>query len=108
MQEAHRSIEPLKRLLRKHAIIWIMIKPEPLEDSSEPSKLFLESKIFFSTLEYGTIPITATDVFLPLVQQLQEEWDAVYGSAEQHLDYRVVMSSLIKYPSLLSNSAMVS
>ena len=85
-----------------------MVKPEPLESSPEPSKPILESKIFFSTLEYGTIPITATDIFLPLVQQLQEEWDAVYGSAEQHLDDRVVISFLFKYPSLPSNSAVLS
>lgn len=95
-EEANRLTKPLEKLQKAHALVWIMIKPEQSEDGLKSSRTTLESKNFFSTLEYGAVPKTATDLFLPLIQQLQEEWNAVYGAAEQHLDDRARITSLIE------------
>ncbi len=65
-----------------------MIKPK--FSRAEPhGRMFLVSKTFFSTLEYAAVPNAATDLFLPLVQQFQEEWDDIYKNMEQHLMYTV-------------------
>lgn len=59
-----------------------MVKAEP-----EPGvgRSLLETKTVFSTLEYAAVPNAATDLFVPLVQQLQEEWNDVYKAADQRL-----------------------
>lgn len=77
------SFEYLKKL---HAIVWIMVK-------SDFSKTKLESKTFFSTLEFAAVPNTPTDLFVPLVQQLLGEWNLVYNAADQHLSSMVLMST---------------
>ena len=53
----------------------------------------LESKTFFSTLEFAAVPDTPTDLFVPLVQQLWDEWKDAYNAADQHLNLMVLMSS---------------
>jgi len=70
-----------------------MVKPEPSMAGPETSGPILKSKTFFSTLEYAAVPHVATDLFIPLIRQLQEEWDVVCGAAEQHLYYMVGQAS---------------
>jgi hypothetical protein len=79
-------IEPLGNLKRKHAIIWIMVKAESSNAETDARRSNLRSKTFFSTLEYAEVPNAATDLFSPLIQQLQEEWNGIYRAAEQHLN----------------------
>lgn len=83
--------DALKMLLRQHTVLWLMVKSEPSdekEDGSKAGQSALKSTTFFSTLEYGAVPHTATDLFLPLIQELQDEWDGVCKAAEVHLDDR--------------------
>lgn len=58
-----------------------MAKPKSVIGSSKES---LVSRTFFSTLEYAAVPDSATDLFVPLVQQLLEEWSDLYTAAEEH------------------------
>lgn len=58
-----------------------MVKPESVIASSEET---LVSRTFFSTLEYAAVPNSATDLFVPLVQQLLGEWNDLYTGAEDH------------------------
>ncbi|KAI9741114.1 MAG: Ankyrin-1 [Cirrosporium novae-zelandiae] len=96
-------IKPLENLKRKHGIIWIMVKPESsktemgsLKAGPEAKRPILKSKTFFSTLEYATVPNTATDLFLPLIQQLREEWDGISKEAGQHLNDMARISIFFK------------
>lgn len=99
MQEALELDEPLKEPQRKHAIVWIMVKPDtssagpetkPKRSRTRPeARGFLVSKTFFSTLEYAAVPNAATDLFVPFIEQLQEEWEDVYKVAEQRLNHMV-------------------
>lgn len=68
-----------------------MVKPELQLSRTEPEgkRAILQTKTFFSTLEYAAVPNAATDLFVPLVQQLQEEWNGVYKAADQHLLFMV-------------------
>ncbi|GKZ69125.1 ankyrin-2 [Aspergillus niger] len=59
--------KPLERL---HGIEWIMVRPQ-----SGGFCQSLESRIFFSTLEYARVPTRAADLFIPLIKQLHEEWN---------------------------------
>lgn len=61
-----------------------MVKPES-STASSGSRETLVSRTFFSTLEYAAVPNSATDLFVPLVQQLHEEWSKLYTAAEEHL-----------------------
>lgn len=76
------SFECLKNL---HAIVWIMVKPELSRTAPEAGRSILETKTFFSTLEFAAVPNAVTDLFSPMVQQLQEEWHDAYKAADQHL-----------------------
>ncbi|MCJ1468852.1 Ankyrin-2 [Pseudocyphellaria aurata] len=76
------SLNFLKKL---HAIVWIMVKPKPPKNKPEIRRSTLESKTFFSTLEYAAVPKTPADLFVPLVQQLEEEWNDVHETADGHL-----------------------
>ncbi|KAF2191869.1 hypothetical protein K469DRAFT_804954 [Zopfia rhizophila CBS 207.26] len=72
----------LKARETQHGVIWIMAKPANLNAAMET---VLESKAFFSTLEYSAIPRWPTDLFLPLVRQLRVEWAHSYEVAERRL-----------------------
>jgi hypothetical protein len=88
---------PVENLKKKHAIIWIMVNPDHSRARSETSGPILKSKAFFSTFEYAAAPNAATNIFVPLIQQLQEEWDIIYRAAVQHLNYMVGTSFLFGY-----------
>ena len=60
-----------------------MVKPKSAMASSG-SRETLVSRTFFSTLEYAAVPNYATDLFVPLVQQLHGEWNDLYTAAEEH------------------------
>lgn len=66
-----------------------MIKPKLPKTEPEARRSILETKTFFSTLEFAAVPDAATDLFVPLVQQLQEEWNDVHKAADQHLNFMV-------------------
>ena len=70
-----------------------MVKPEPSTAGPKTSGSILESKTFFNTLEYAAVPHVATDLFIPLIRQLQEEWDVICGAAEPHLNYMAGQAS---------------
>lgn len=69
-----------------------MVKPKLLGTEREASTPILKTKTFFSTLESTAVPNAATDFFVPLVQQLQMEWNNVYKAADQHLSSMVQMA----------------
>lgn len=69
-----------------------MVKPKLSRTEQEARGSVLETKTFFSTLEFAAVPTTATDQFVPLVQQLQREWDDVYKAAEKNLNSMVQMN----------------
>lgn len=71
-----------------------MIKPSMAELKLKSS--ILKSKTFFSTLEYAEVPDAPTDLFIPLVRQLQDEWDANFEAAEQHLSDMVGTNSSLQ------------
>ncbi|MCJ1271167.1 Ankyrin-2 [Lobaria immixta] len=77
--------DSFKCLMNLHAVVWIMVKPKLSELDSEARRSILETRTVFSTLEFAAVPDTATDLFAPLAQQLQEEWNGVYKAADQHL-----------------------
>lgn len=77
-------IRPSRQLKKSYAFIWIMVKPES-STASNGSRETLVSRTFFSTLEYAAVPNSATDLFVPLVQQLHGEWGDLYTAAEEHL-----------------------
>lgn len=70
-----------------------MVKPKLSSTDSEAKRSILETKTFFSTLEYAAVPNAATDLFVPLVQQLQGEWNDVYKATDQRLNSMVQMTS---------------
>jgi hypothetical protein len=49
----------------------------------------LESKLYFSTLEYANFLDSPTDLFGPCVRQLEEEWNDICEAAESHLSNTV-------------------
>ncbi|MCJ1427599.1 Ankyrin-2 [Sticta canariensis] len=77
-----------KYLKNLHAVVWIMVKPKVSKTEPKARGPLLESKTFFSTLEFAAVPDTPTDLFVPLVQQLWGEWNDVYNDADQHLSLR--------------------
>ena len=87
--------EPLEALKRKNSIVWIMVQPDPLMNEPVGKRSVLRVKTFFSTLEYAAVPKVASDLFIPLTKQLQEEWDGLYKAAEQHLNEMVEQGSLL-------------
>lgn len=74
----------LRKFEKRHAILWVIIKPGAEEARLSPQPLLLRSKFFFSTSEYAGIPDTATDLFLPLVCQLHRIWR---GNFERLAEY---------------------
>jgi hypothetical protein len=70
---------------QRHGILWIMVKPEAQEAKSNSPTLFLRSKFFFSTSEFAGVPVTATDLFLPLIQRTQSIWDHNFDVFETRL-----------------------
>ncbi len=58
-----------------------MVKPKSVIASTKET---LASRTFFSTLEYAAVPNSATDLFVPLVEQLLGEWSDLYTAAEEH------------------------
>lgn len=84
--------DSFKYLMNLHAVVWIMVKPKLSGTEPEARRSILETRTIFSTLEFAAVPDTATDLFAPLVQQLQEEWNGVYKAADQHLTSMVQMN----------------
>ncbi|PQE04066.1 hypothetical protein CJF31_00003166 [Rutstroemia sp. NJR-2017a BVV2] len=70
---------------QRHGILWIMVKPEAHEAKSNSTKLFLCSKFSFSTSEFAGVPVTAIDLFLPLIQRIQSIWDHNFDVFETRL-----------------------
>jgi hypothetical protein len=75
----------IERLEKTFGIAWILVK---LHDATASDSV-LESKVFFSTSEYAQVPRRATDLFLPLVQQLLQEWNLTLHAAENRLEMKV-------------------
>ncbi|KAK2771709.1 Ankyrin-2 [Onygenales sp. PD_12] len=76
-----------------HAIGWIMVKQNPSRGETN-SQSDLETKFLFSTLEYVNIPSSPTDLFLPLAQQLSDEWSDVYEAAVKHLSRMATLGNI--------------
>ncbi|KAJ5768516.1 ankyrin-2 [Penicillium manginii] len=83
-QATHASQLDIERLEKTFGIAWILVK---LHDATASDSV-LESKIFFSTSEYAQVPRRATDLFLPLVQQLLQEWNLTLHAAENRLEMK--------------------
>ncbi|KAF2194612.1 hypothetical protein K469DRAFT_774218 [Zopfia rhizophila CBS 207.26] len=65
----------MRRLEKRVGILWLMVKPQAWRAEVKPNAPALESRVFFSTTEYAQVPDTAADLFVPLVQQLETQWD---------------------------------
>ncbi|KAM0145600.1 hypothetical protein ACHAPG_011547, partial [Botrytis cinerea] len=70
---------------QRHGILWIMVKPEAHEAKSNSTTLFLCSKFSFSTSEFAGVPVTAIDLFIPLIQRVQSIWDHNFDVFETRL-----------------------
>lgn len=81
-----------KSLKKSHAIVWIMVKPNPSTNKTNNGRATLETKTYFSTLEHAAVPNSPTDLFSPLVLQLIKEWEDVCTAADQHLSYMVLLN----------------
>ena len=80
----------LKARKTQHGVVWVMAKPA---NSNAAMETVLESRAFFSTLEYSAIPRWPTDLFLPLVRQLRVEWAHSCEVAERQLSEMVSLIS---------------
>lgn len=80
------------------AVVWIMVKRKPSATEPDAGRPALETQTYFSTLEYAAVPSAPTDLFVPLVRQLEEDWAGVYAAANEHLDSMVPMSFDFKIP----------
>ena len=69
-----------------------MVKREPSANEPDTARPALETKTYFSTLEYAALPNTPVDLFFPLILQLEEEWADVCASANEHLDFMVPLT----------------
>jgi len=52
----------------------------------------LESRIFFCSLEFAKTPMLASDLFMPLVAQLRDEWDGNFKAMDKRLAHLVRMT----------------
>lgn len=75
----------IKPFERTYGILWVMTK----RHDARASESVLESRTFFSTSEYAQVPPRAADLFLPLIQQLLQEWDSTFRAAESRLATKV-------------------
>jgi hypothetical protein len=67
-------------------MIWLMAKPSQPYPTSQH---VLKSKVFFTTFEHAEIPDSPIKLFLPCIQQLEEEWNSICDTAEAHLSNMV-------------------
>ncbi|KAL2820950.1 ankyrin repeat-containing domain protein [Aspergillus cavernicola] len=75
-------LSPLATQPIRHSMIWIMAKP------SQPyphTQHVLRSKVFFTTFEFAEIPDSPIKLFIPCIQQLEDEWNTICDAAERHL-----------------------
>jgi hypothetical protein len=63
--------------------LWPSLSLQRLDRSPEAQLSSQKKK--FSTLEYAEVPNMPTDPFIPMVKQLEGEWDANFGAADLHL-----------------------
>ncbi|KAL2871034.1 ankyrin repeat-containing domain protein [Aspergillus lucknowensis] len=75
-------LSPLAASPMRHAMIWIMTKPNQQYPHSQH---VLKSKVFFTTFEYAEIPDSPIKLFVPCIQQLEDEWNRICDAAERHL-----------------------
>ncbi|KAL2822617.1 ankyrin repeat-containing domain protein [Aspergillus granulosus] len=83
------GLSPLAAQPMRHAVIWIMAKP------SQPyphSQHVLKSKVFFTTFEHAEIPDSPIKLFLPCIQQLENEWNSICDAGERHLSHMRTMT----------------
>lgn len=73
-----------------------MVKPELSKTESEARKPVLETRTFFSTLEFAAVPNVVTNLSVTLVQQLQEERNDIYKAIDEHLSSMVHISFSFK------------
>lgn len=81
----------IKPFEKTYGILWVMTK----RHNANASESVLESKTFFSTSEYAQVPPRAADLFIPLIQQLLQEWDNTFRAAESRLASKVRGSYLV-------------
>jgi putative NADPH-quinone reductase len=74
---------------KNHAIIWVMGKTDQHHQESRPGRSILETKVFFTTLDYCELPKSPTEYFCPCIRQLEEEWNNICEAAENHLSNMV-------------------
>ncbi|KAL2176976.1 uncharacterized protein P884DRAFT_270336 [Thermothelomyces heterothallicus CBS 202.75] len=73
----------IRKLEETYGIVWIMTKRQDKRAAESTSGW--ESKTFFSTSEYAQIPVRATELLEPLVQQLRQGWVRTFRAAESRL-----------------------
>jgi hypothetical protein len=79
------STESIQLSERHQGIMWVMIRPDLKNINSLASKILLQSRTFFSTSEYAEIPVYATDLFLPLVREVQDIWNSNFAGIQGRL-----------------------
>ncbi|CEL09027.1 hypothetical protein ASPCAL12170 [Aspergillus calidoustus] len=82
-------LSPLAAQPIRHAMIWIMAKPNQQYPHSQH---VLKSKVFFTTFEHAEIPDSPVKLFLPCIRQLETEWNSICGAGERHLSHMRTMT----------------
>ncbi|KAL2835312.1 ankyrin repeat-containing domain protein [Aspergillus pseudoustus] len=82
-------LSPLVAQPKRHAMIWIMAKPNQPYPHSQHA---LKSKVFFTTFEYAEIPDSPIKLFLPCIHQLETEWNSICDAGERHLSHMRTMT----------------
>ncbi|ERF69382.1 hypothetical protein EPUS_05927 [Endocarpon pusillum Z07020] len=89
MEDWTESFQLSQRLLRSlevdQGIMWIMRRSSSKSIGSHVNVPLLQSQIYFSTSEYAQLPTYATDLFVPLVQKLQDIWNDNMAGMQRRL-----------------------
>lgn len=69
-----------------------MVKMRRINSEGNPETKF-ESRVFYSTSDYGELPQSAPHLFVPLVSSLKKEWAKTFEEAKRHQTDTVRSSS---------------
>lgn len=85
----------LRKYEKRQAILWIMIKSDAHNVQGNSDGPFLRSKFFFSTSDYAHVPNSATDLFLPLINEIHQIWNHNFEAIRTRLSWTVSYNSAI-------------
>ncbi|KAF4819150.1 Ankyrin-3 [Colletotrichum siamense] len=95
------STPAIESTSKTHGFCLIMTKSE----TATASQLSLEPRVFFTTSEYAQEPPRASVLLVPLMDELQGEWEKTFETAQDHLSK--MRMSLLKARGLNSDLIQV-